>query len=366
MKSIFILGDNYQLCKSELENYFAARGWKFEIVDESKNAVVAETEELKKEIIKDLGGTIKICEVLDEKTDLEKLKHPKISDKLFSVSAYNFPNNTKAQRGFAMRLKKASKGSKFFQGKSPQISAVEILKKDLLEKDFVLLNTEKKIYLAKTIAVYNPFDFKKRDMERPFQRPLQGMPIRIAKILLNLARVTEKSKVLDPFCGYGAIPQEVCSMGAEVIGIDIDDLAIDSSKGNIDWFQSEYKIKCRYAFLPLDVMQMGTAFEEESFDAIVTEPSLGPPLKKVSEDDAFQIIEELEGFYLQALPQISRVLKKNSRLSIILPKIKAENRKFFEMNLKHILPSNLKKILEFEDARVNQTTIRKIYVFEKV
>src|SRR3989344_2900782 len=98
MKSIFILGDNYQLCKSELENYFAARGWKFEIVDESKNAVVAETEELKKEIIKDLGGTIKICEVLVEKTDLEKLKHPKISDKLFSVYAYNFPNKAKARR----------------------------------------------------------------------------------------------------------------------------------------------------------------------------------------------------------------------------------------------------------------------------
>ena len=99
MKSLFILGDNSALCKAELENYFFARGWKFEILDESKNAVVAETEELKKEIIKDLGGAIKICEVLDEKTDIEKIKHPKISDKLFSVSAYNFSNNTKAQRG---------------------------------------------------------------------------------------------------------------------------------------------------------------------------------------------------------------------------------------------------------------------------
>ena len=366
MKSLFILGDNYQLCKAELENYFAARDLKFEISDESRNAVVAETEELKKEIIKDLGGTIKICEVLDEKTDLEKLKHPKISEKLFSVSAYNFPNNTKAQRGFAMRLKKASKGSKFFQGKSAQISAVEILKKDLLEKDFVLLKTEGKIYLAKTISVYNPFDFKKRDMERPFQRPLQGMPIRLAKILVNLARVTEKSKVLDPFCGYGTIPQEVCSVGAEAFGTDLDDYAIKAAEGNMNWFQEQYKIKCRFAFSSMNVFDLEEGFGKEFFDAVVSEANLGPPLKKASEDEAFGIIEELDDFYSKAFPPIDSVLKKGGRLAIIFPKIKSDKRKFFEMNLTHILPPNLKKILEFEDSRANQITIRKICVFEKV
>jgi len=366
MKSLFILGDNSQLCKAELENYFAARSWKFEIADEGRNAVVAEIEELKKEIIKDLGGAIKICEVLDEKTDLEKIKHPKISDKLFAVSAYNFPNNTKAQRGFAMKLKKANKGSKFFQGKSPQISAVEILKKDLLEKDFVLLKTESKIYLAKTIVIYNPFDFKKRDMERPFQRPLQGMPIRLAKILVNLARVTEKSKVLDPFCGYGTISQEVCSVGAEAFGTDLDDYAIKAAEGNMKWFQEQCKIKCRFAFSSMNVFDLEEGFGKEFFDAVVSEANLGPPLKKASEDEAFGIIEELDDFYSKAFPLMASVLKAGGRLAIILPKIRAGKRKFFEINLKQILPQNLKLVAEFEDARENQTTIRKIFVFEKV
>ncbi len=364
MKSLFILGDNSQLCKAELENYFAARDWKFEILDEITGGLVAETENFDSKIISDLGGTIKIAEVLDEKSDLEKIKLPKVSQKLFSVSAYGLPRAE--QKKFAMKIKRANKGSKFFHGKSSQASAVEILKKDLLEKDFILLKTESKIFLAKTIAVYNPFDFKKRDMERPFQRPLQGMPIRLAKILVNLARATEKSKVLDPFCGYGTIPQEICALGAEAFGTDLDDYAIKAAEGNMNWYQEQYKTKCRYIFSSMNVFDLEEGFGKDFFDAVVSEANLGPPLKKVSEDEAFGIIEELEGFYSKALPEIARVLKKSRRLAIVFPKLRVGKRKFFEMNLQHILPKELKKLLEFEDSHAGQTTIRKIFVFEKV
>lgn len=363
MRYVFILGSNSALCKSELENYFAASGWKFEIADESRDAVVAEIENFDSKIISDLGGTIKIAEVLDEKTDLEKLKLPKIKEKLFSVSAYGAERA--AQKKFAMKIKRQNKGSKFFQGKSAQTSAVEILKKDLLEKDFVLLKTESKIFLGKTISVYDPFDFKKRDMERPFQRPLQGMPIRIAKILLNLARVTENSKVLDPFCGYGTIVQEACSISAEAFGTDLDDYAIKAAEGNMNWFQGEYGKKCRFIFSCTNAFDLVKVFGKEKFDAVVSEPNLGPPLKKTTEDEAFGIIEELEDFYSKSLPPIVSVLKKGGRLSIIFPKIRAGKHKFFEMDLKRVLPESLKLVHEFEDARENQTTIRKIFVFEK-
>ena len=183
---------------------------------------------------------------------------------------------------------------------------------------------------------------------------------------MNLARVTEKSKVLDPFCGYGTIPQEVCSLGAEAFGTDLDDYAIKAAEGNMNWFQEQFKTKCRFAFSSMNVFDLEEGFGKEFFDAVVSEANLGPPLKKASEDEAFGIIEELDDFYSKAFPPIASVLKKGGRLAIIFPKIRAGKRKFFEINLKQILPQNLKLVAEFEDARENQTTIRKIFVFEKV
>ncbi len=364
MKCIFILGGNTRLCKAELENYFSRRGIGFEIVDESRGAVVAEVIGFKKEAIGDLGGTIKIAEVIEEKETLG-FALPAVSGE-FSASAYGFRNGRKIQSSFAKRIKAANGSSKTFHGREPQISAVEILKKSLLEKDFVLLGADKKFYLGKTIAVYDPFDFKKRDTGRPFQRPIYSIPIRLAKIMANLARVSADEKVIDPFCGYGTILQEACALGAEVFGTDSDGGAIKAAEGNMEWFEKEYAKGCGFHFSALDVSGIGKKFGKDFFDAVVTEPWLGPPLRNPSESEALKIIGELEEFYKNALPHIAAVLKSGRRLVMILPKIKAAGGKYFEMDMERILPDRLMLVQTFDDARPNQVTIRKICVFEKV
>ena len=101
MKSLFILGDNSQLCKAELENYFAARSWKFEIADEGRNAVVAEIEELKKEITH-IKKVFLMCELIDAVLPREQ-RHPDVFD-LIERASRNIINNEKNILYFQAKL----------------------------------------------------------------------------------------------------------------------------------------------------------------------------------------------------------------------------------------------------------------------
>ena len=90
-------------------------------------------------------------------------------------------------------------------GRSAQLSHVEVLKKNLVENkaEILLCIGKEETWVAQTVAVHNPFEFQKRDVYKPIQRKIFGMPPRLARIMVNLSACTPGKVLLDPFCGVG-------------------------------------------------------------------------------------------------------------------------------------------------------------------
>ena len=103
---------------------------------------------------------------------------------------------------------------------NPQLTAVEVIKQDLIENrsEVVVCIGKTQTALGVTAAVHNPFEFQKRDMEKPVQRKIFAIPPRLSKIIINLTRCTPGKTFLDPFCGVGTILQEALLANAKVVG----------------------------------------------------------------------------------------------------------------------------------------------------
>lgn len=103
---------------------------------------------------------------------------------------------------------------------------------------------------------------------RPFTVPVTMHP-KYARIIVNLARVKENDKVLDPFCGSGAILIEAGLMQTEIFGRDISKYMIEGCKKNLDFFKVKYKPK---NFTVGDALNLR---RKNFFDAIVTDMPYG-------------------------------------------------------------------------------------------
>ncbi|MBR9682083.1 MAG: methyltransferase domain-containing protein [Candidatus Aenigmarchaeota archaeon] len=342
----FVLGKNKELSKEELSCYFETNNIKFKIINEGNDFLIIDTK-IDPEIIKDLGGTLKIGKV----TPLEDIR----VEGIYGVSLYGVPSHT------VFRVKKKIKENnkaKLFITRKDKLTAVEIVMKDLIGREVLVLRS-KKIYYAITQSVYDPFEYKKLDVERPNQRGMLSIPIRLSKIMINLAKLKKGDTILDPFCGYGTILQSALLSGINVYGSDKDEDCTESAELNIEWLKEQYKIKAKHKFKTSDVLDLET---EDKFDAIVTESYLGPPLRKsVTEERAQEIIDELNTFYEKALEKLSTVLKKGKRIIIILPVIRTRD-KTFRMSIE---PKDLKLIKKISDIHPKHITGREIFIFEK-
>ena len=107
-----------------------------------------------------------------------------------------------------------------------------MLKKNLVENKaevlFCIGRTE--TWVATTVAVHNPFEFQKRDIYKPNQRKIFGMPPRLARIMVNLSSCTSGKTLLDPFCGVGTILQEALLEKANAVGLDVNPWCVKAVK----------------------------------------------------------------------------------------------------------------------------------------
>ena len=76
-----------------------------------------------------------------------------------------------------------------------------------------------------------------RSRYRALKRGRQGdavvIDLRVARLLVNLARTEEDRAFLDPFVGTGVIAQEAMLVGAYVIGMDINPKYLGSLNSNV-------------------------------------------------------------------------------------------------------------------------------------
>jgi tRNA G10 N-methylase Trm11 len=398
---VFILGKNWKLSLAELLSFMKTRGSLFRIVDLSDSFIAADAGELLgSEIINALGGTLKIGRVTavipaqsvedafirrrkDVQAEIKSLLSSsnatdavftKPSGKyLFGVSIYVDDRHFLRSAGMLQRFigsyfKKdlVLRGTKAkFMGtprgrEPPQLTNVEVLKKDLIEKSAEVLFCigRDDAFLSRTTAVHNPFEFQKRDVQRPVQRKIFSIPPRVARIMLNLASCLPGRTLLDPFCGVGTILQEAMLAGAQVVGIDNNRWCVEASAKNLEWLQREYSlgtVKCR--IMLGDARRLTKEVGEGAIDCIATEPSLGPALRDIpTESYAKRIITDLKPLYDDFLREAHKALKTRGKAVIVTPYIRTRRGTFQSLNIRqNAVGIGFKTVLPFEEMPANDS-----------
>lgn len=430
---LFIPGKNWRLSLAELVSFLKAKTVKFVVLSFSREFFVVSTEEkAESSIIDALGGTIKIgVSAVDFPTEivnrafLQKDKEAKAqigreivasglvdamvkgeSEKtLFGVSVYcaerPFRSISKIIQRFIGSFIKSEmsvygKKSKFMgfarDRKLPQLSHVEVLKKNLVENKAEILFCigRERTFVANTVAVHDPFQFQKRDVGKPVQRKIFAISPRLARIMVNLAACTEGKVLLDPFCGVGTILQEALLAEATAIGVDINGWCVEATTRNLKWLKDEYALEnAEYRVLQGDVNRLSQKIGWEQVDCVTTEPDLGPALRQVPTTSyALRITEKLEPLYYGLLEEAYKVLKSGGLLVLVSPYIKTRSgtpitmgieekavdigfERVYPFKRKHFardasVPENLLAMASLVDAERRHKIGREIHIFKKL
>lgn len=350
----FILGREYKLSLAEIIQQFKAYKMEHEIISLSEEMVVFSSDKIPQGFFQRLGGSIKYAEVKKVKqeklkSEIEALVRKQMNAEMrsyFGFSYYRASDETSRNdledmqeeySKFAFGLKKDLKSKqysvRFVTSKDLDLSSVVVRKNKLLSEygcDVIIGIGHKHFWVGRTLDVQDFEAFSARDFARPNRDDRSGMlPPKLARTMINLvgAVLTEKSILLDPFCGSGTVLQEAAILGAgKVLGSDISDKAIEDTEKNLHWVKQQLDIEFEHAIEQVDVLEIANWLPKGYVDFIVTEPYLGAPIRaKLSKGEIIDRQKELAEIYEKSLEQLAKVLKKHGILVIIFPFI-GENR----------------------------------------
>lgn len=390
-KYLFVLGRNPLLSIAEIIVYLKARGIEFKLKEREKDSILIESNELKpKKLIHDLGGTVKIIQILFEgnlKEIFEKIEEKELLEWMnekfyFALNFYGkefekkdqiedfFKNKFKSLKKKAFYRKARKHKREGFNSSPSQVYSWNLIKE---KSDFVFFNSEK-FFFGLTVECFNPKELRKRDINRPEQEMLHSISLRLARILINLSALKEGETLLDPFCGVGTVLQEGMFNGLNVIGIDLEEDAARKARKNLSWFEKKYANKTKWTVIQGDSCFVKETLQGRKFDGIASEPFLGPFLKKKPrEKEAKKIIEDLGRLYFAFFKKLSLIVKKQ-KIAIILPEITCSNGKkiplterVFSSYFKSVNPIEWieKDALPFTYMEKESNITRRIYVLEK-
>ncbi len=180
--------------------------------------------------------------------------------------------------------------------------------------------------------------FEARHVEaRPFFSPVSLHP-RLARALVNLARVEAGDRVWDPFVGTGGVALEAGLVGARVVASDLDGGMLEGAGRTLEHFGVEASL------VEGDVGEVGEALGEVG--AVVTDPPYG----RASSTNR----EEVEALYERFFRAAGRVLPSGGRLVCVVP----------DRGLSDLAPGEL--VLEQQHAwYVHASLTRHVSVFER-
>lgn len=248
------------------------------------------------------------------------------------------------------RLKTTGRAVRFVFAGEPVLSSVSVTANALLKRgqEFLIFGVgEKKFSLALTRAVQPFGQWSEHDFGRPARDDRAGMlPPKLARILINLARLPAGGVLLDPFCGSGTILTEAFRLGySHIIGADLSDQAIADTKQNLDWLRARLPAGTHLpspVILQSDVRDISRKISGHSVHAIITEPTLGPPL--TGRETPAQLTKNIEGLlplYQAAFREFKKVLKPSGCVVCIIPRFQRGSR---WLTLSDQLVAKIKKI----------------------
>ncbi|MBU2509240.1 methyltransferase domain-containing protein [Patescibacteria group bacterium] len=299
-----------------------------------------------------LGGTVKLGEVvlevpiskLDERM-LAKvvLENPRADKIVFGLSFYGgLASIRKKIEKLPIRLKRELKDTGRHvrwmtseHGKSPTPAAVAKL--DLTDKgyDFVLIINNDRVAIGLTTHVQDADAWSLRDYGRPARKAKAGMlPPKLARMMVNLAELSDGGVLLDPFCGSGTILMEaaLATQAEKIIGSDIDAKQIKDTNANLDWLvqQNIFKNNERKNIQTFvsDIRKLDPRTSDigpRTIDVVVTEGYLGPPLKGHETNAGLEkSATEITNLWRDTFQVLHPLLKDKGRVVCIWPAYKTK------------------------------------------
>ncbi|WP_448577815.1 TRM11 family SAM-dependent methyltransferase [Thermosphaera sp.] len=110
---------------------------------------------------------------------------------------------------------------------------------------------------------------------KPFDRSIALNP-RLAKALINLARVREGEVLADPFAGTGTIPVIASAFGISAIGVELDWSLVHGMEKNLRYYKAN----------AIPVLGDSTQINLSGIDAVATDPPYGRGASTHGEDVA--------------------------------------------------------------------------------
>lgn len=375
MKYFFVLGNNTALSAAEISSYFNKAGNKIELINSDVLILDAAEEIDAKELIKKIGGTIKIGKITGETDSFNPDLLPGLIQKNISAKEakgkFNFGISFYGKRkinlkilGMTLKRNWQEEGIsvRWVTSREPVLSSVVVRQNKLVDSgaEIILIEHNKNLLLGKTLSVQPFKELSYRDYGRPARDDLSGMlPPKLAQIMINLGMCNEISSakntglpsaashagtarndkiILDPFCGSGTILTEAALMGyGHLVGSDISAKAMEDTKRNIEWIVKNYELKTlptgrqvtNYELINKKAEEISRYIGSNSIDAVVTEPYLGPQRGKF---DFKKVKTELENLYSKSLAEFYKVLKPGGRVVMVWPVFNLMNHELRIMN----------------------------------
>ena len=311
-------------------------------------AAIVEDPEWDGEVLMNLlGGTVKLGDVIAE-IPVEELDADRILEIISTIPrgesidfGFTIIGGTKSmseKKGLKLplelkkRFKEHGIRSRWVTSADGTLSPAAVAKLHLTTEgyDIVCLIDNGTVYVGLTTQVQNADAWSDRDYGRPARDDAAGMlPPKLARMMVNLAQVKSGETLLDPFCGNGAVLMEaaLATEAKEIIGSDIVQRQTDSCEENLSWLIDQEILTehdwDRTNLFTSDILAIGSHVKENSVDHVVTEGSLGPPLRG-GEPKSFidKNKEEISTLWMNSLRALEPVMKSGGTLVIIWPSFK--------------------------------------------
>lgn len=332
---LFIFGRTHEFSYSELAA--SVGGTITRISPEISQVEDAHEHIVPKELIKRLGGTVKIALVkgIVHTLSLEEiLPYLQTNEKqlTFGISLYGNAVKVDASllRGIKEALGAQGIGARYVSSREGNtLSSVVVAKQHV--RELIIVGATGGYIVGETAAVQDFEEWGERDRGRPFADPKAGMlPPKVARMAVNIAG--GGGTLLDPFCGMGTILAEALLAGWQVIGSDRSEEAAEKARKNLEWLTGGNPVKKqgstlkRFQLIQSDATHISEHIPAQSVDAIVTEPYLGP--ETIEPRRIKDIIKGLEKLYIGCLRDWLRVLRSGGKIVIALPEYAIKGKTF--------------------------------------
>lgn len=387
MRYFFECGSFFDFSHAELSAVFESFGISKDSIHKiSDTILLIENNSIKQsqldEIFQRLGGFVRFGEVID---DLDSFLIPYFESKkvTYGISILGQSNlSIKDVQRLANEIKRGFRASKigvrFILPKQRELNAAQLFNNKVLENGFELCifqyNNEN--MYGKTLGIQDIYSFVKRDTQRPGVDYEMGvLPQKLARIMCNLTALRE-GIIWDPFCGSGTILMEAAVLGFDILGTDIDLMALDSLSKNIQWLSKENLITdTKYNVFQLDINKVERKvlkdLKRTSINAIVCEPFMGrPQMKLLTEFQAKELIADVTKLYNSFFNVINQITSKGFKIVLILPSYRTR-KGWIDINISQFIDKKWEVLNrkyskgDLKWKRINSIIARNIFILEK-